>query len=214
MKVQLQESSQSKLLHIGLSNQTRLIPDTLMTSVSEFVSPFRNCKSLIGNYVKFNFTAITRKIIGYVIGCETDSNGNYVRKFNLIYEDSGAMWAKTDYWWNGYNYKSWTVHVFITWKPLIAIEIKDNSNMQRIEAIQPNLTIFVLGWRSDWIEKGKIIAVNATNRWLEFRTFTRMFKLFNITTNENVQKNAASLPFSANYNDAWTSAFCNFMIVN
>ena len=104
--MQLQESSQSKLLHIGLSNQSRLIPDTLMTAVSQFVSPFRNCQTLIGSYV--NITEITKKWAGYVIGCQTNLNGNYVQKFTVTFAEPPlpSKWIQTDFMWDANNYKS------------------------------------------------------------------------------------------------------------
>lgn len=97
-------------------------------------------------------------------------------------------------------------------KTLTAIEIKDNTNMQKIEAIQPNLTIIALHWDGDWIESEKIKEVNAANRWLEFSTFTRTIKLCRIKTNRKVQKNSASLPFLATSHNP--TLFWQFLVVN
>ena len=98
-----------------------------------------------------------------------------------------------------------------TGKTLTAIEIKDNTNMQKMEAIQPNLTVIALMGIST-IERGKITAVNTKDRWIEVGFRGGTIKLFNIITNESTQKNAALLPFVANFDS--TLSFIHFMIVN
>ena len=110
--MQFKSAMQAKLLHAHLSGK-KLFPDNVMAEVSHFVTPFKNCQSLIGNYANISdqFESTEMKSLneyrGYIIGCK--SHGSAVTDFEIILKQSihgRYSVLKHDFTWNGHYYVS------------------------------------------------------------------------------------------------------------